>query len=226
MQMRGHVFHAMQQNSGRHVQKPKNALPGSALPMEASRPEGFANSAPCRLQLWSLEGRQLATLQGAALSTTANTVFVSDQQDLLFVYCPPSSSTTLTTGSTAAVGSTAADVGSIPARQGGTSVAPEQQQDDGRAGRSATKPVPHQGCVHVYDLLTGRQVATVQHHIELGGQAPPAWQRSSSARSSRDVPATSAAAASLRQVTALFYHQASHRLYTGGADGRVQAWGL
>lgn len=165
-------------------------------------------------QLWNFQGERLATLAGAALSTTANTVYVSNTQDLLFVYCPPASST-------------APD----SAPPGGLTAAGQQERGaaDGRAGSAAQgsgggrQDTTHLGCVRVFDLLTGCHVAAVQQPEQAGGAHPlgPAGSRRGG-----HPTASAVAAAALKHVTALLYDQASHRLYTGTADGKVQAWGL
>lgn len=166
------------------------------------------------MQLWNFQGERLATLAGAALSTTANTVYVSNTQDLLFVYCPPASST-------------APD----SAPPGGLTAAGQQERGaaDGRAGSAAQgsgggrQDTTHLGCVRVFDLLTGCHVAAVQQPEQAGGAHPlgPAGSRRGG-----HPTASAVAAAALKHVTALLYDQASHRLYTGTADGKVQAWGL
>jgi hypothetical protein len=84
--------------------------------------------------------------------------------------------------------------------------------------------------VLVFDLLAGKLVAAVgaQQQAPSGDAAPP--QRCSACGGpSPPSPAAVAAAkaiAAMSHVTALFYDQQSHRLITGGADGRVHAWGL
>ena len=153
------------------------------------------------LQLWSLEGEWLASLPGAALPTAAaiNTIFVGNQQNLMWVYSPPGS----TAGAAAAGGASAAARPFVGRSEEEGEEEQQQQQQQ-------------QGCVQVFDLRSGRQVATVTAR-----QRPPGG-----GRGKQQARAAAASVAAMRHLSALFYDEQSHRLYTGTADGRVQSWSL
>ena len=170
-------------------------------------------------QLWSFSGERLATLQGAALSAAASmgTIYVTNPQDLLFFWCPPGEPSQAATGDGG--GSAAATEPGRPAPaagEGAQAAAAGPHAGDAAGGAQM-------GCVRIYDLLHGRQVAAVQQ------RAQPVLGPSSGGHGKLDLRAerrAAAAAAALKHVTALFYCEASHRLYTGTADGRVQAWAV
>lgn len=77
------------------------------------------------------------------------------------------------------------------------------------------------GCIRVYSLLTGRQVAVIQQRLPWKEQRP--WPPSAARRQER---LAAAAAAALKHVTSLLFDEHTHRLYTGTADGRLQSWAV
>ncbi len=186
------------------------------------------------MQLWDFEGNCLATLAGAWLpsSSAASTVYVSNGQELLFVYCPPGSVDSSAGSSLKphAAGGGAAQAAAAAAAAAAAGPADEarwwewsdeaaqqhgaqqqQQQQQAAAGELPS------GCIKVFDLLSGRQVAVVQPPLPWSGRGKPAL---------RDAVAAAAARAALQHCSTLFYCEASRRIYTGTANGKVQAWAL
>ena len=192
------------------------------------------------LQLWSLQGERLASLAGTRLPRAAavNSVYVSNSQDLLFAYCAPSG------GQLGAAAATEVDeqeeaaaqqhgllqwrgpaaeegeeeeeeaLAALQRLQQQTVRAPGGRAAEQTAGQGSQQSAEESGCVLVFDLLTGRQVAELR---------PP---RTPSSAGKAAAAAAAAARAALRQCSTLFYCEASRRLYTGSADGKVHAWAL
>lgn len=172
------------------------------------------------LQMWSLRGECLATLAGATLPASAvNLIYVSESQEALFIYCPPEINSSA--GNSSSGGNSSSSTSdSRPAAAGPQAPEADGLTESGRgvgaggASASSGSSAAGQGCIRVYDLLRGCQVALVQ-------QAAPAPGSGCATQGARQ-----AAVAALRHISALFYDEDTHRLYTGSADGRVQAWGL
>ena len=180
------------------------------------------------MQLWDFRGNCLATLAGAWLpsSSAASTVYVSNGQELLFVYCPPgsvdssgnSSLKPHAAGGGAAQAADAAAAGAVDearwwewSDEAAQQHSAQQQQQQAAAGEASS------GCIKVFDLLSGQQVAVVQPPLPWSGRGKPAL---------RDAVAAAAARAALQHCSTLFYCEASRRIYTGTANGKVQAWAL
>ena len=158
------------------------------------------------MQLWNFAGERLATLPGVALpgASTNNTIYVSNPQDLMFVYCPPAST------------SSGGVDGAVAAGSGGPVT-----------GNSGPAAPSGQGCIRVFDLQVGRQVALVQQQPQpqQGGE-PGSKAVEGHEAAAAGAAAARAAEAALQHVTGLYYDGSSHRLYTGTADGKVQAWAI
>lgn len=156
-------------------------------------------------QLWSLPGgERLATLEGVRLPATCNGIYVSDCQRLMFLYSAPPEAASGGGGD-----------GGDGTGELGPAAAPAS------AAAAAAAQAVESGSVKVFDLLHSRQVAAVK--------APPPSPALGLPGCAATVPRThleAAAAAALQHVTALFYDERTHRLHTGTAGGRVQAWGL
>ena len=174
-------------------------------------PTLVTTSDPCRsprcptfpMQLWSLPGGQrLATLAGARLPASCNGIYVSEDQRLMFVYCAPPE-----------------------AASGGSGSGGSASSGSGSATAAAAVVPAAGGSVRVFDLLRGRQVAAVQAPPPPPPPDLPGCSNGAAA-ATPEARRAAAAAAALRHVSALYYDQPTHRLYTGTADGRVQAWGL
>lgn len=188
-------------------------------------------------QLWSCQGECLATLPGAALpaGASSNTIFISDAQDLAFVYSPPA----LSPACPSVRWHPHLSGEPVPARpyepatpHGEARLQALQHVHQGerqeweqaaRRGHGIDCKCRRSGGVRVFDLLRGRQVAEVT-----APPPPPPGPLPGAATKAdaREAQRAAAADAALCQVTAVLYDEASHRLYTGGADGRVQAWWL
>lgn len=228
--------------SALHAAKPV-VLGASAFPGQRRFPGTTttrSNASPTLMQLYNFEGECLATLPGAWLpsSAAAATVYVSDGQDLLFIHCPPGSVPSGGSGSSAGDTHTSTAAGSasagVAAATNAGAAAEEEEEEaeaearwwewSGGTGRQVQDVAAQQpsaaahelnGCIKVFSLLTGQQVAIVKPPMPRGAKAAP-----------RDVAAAAAARAALQQCSTLFYCEASRRIYTGTTDGKVQAWGL
>jgi hypothetical protein len=78
----------------------------------------------------------------------------------------------------------------------------------------------------VFDLQVGRQVALVQHRPQ-PQHADEASSKAAGAHKAAVAAATARAAEeALQHVTGLYYDGSTHQLYTGTADGKVQAWAI
>ena len=190
------------------------------------------------MQLWDFEGRCLATLAGAWLSnpSAASTVYVSDKQDLLFIYCPPGSERSLPNhceklpddaadNAARAAAAAAAGPAATEANEAwwwewsaGADQPPLQNEEQPHAAAAAAAAAAEPtGCIKVFELLKGRQVAVMKAPKPWSGRGNPA---------PRDAAAAEAARSALRQCSTLFYCEDSRRIYTGTAHGKVQAWAL
>ncbi|KAL4458701.1 hypothetical protein ABPG75_013566 [Micractinium tetrahymenae] len=166
----------------------------------------FFQSGPA--QLWSFEGQRLASLAHAVLPDAAaiNTVYISEHQDLMFAYCRPGDSSREPVTPGVATAATAAPAAAAAGAAGG-----------GSEGSSDSAAL---GCIRVYSLLTGRQVAVVQQH-------PQRQQRPGLPGSARRQARLAAAAGqALKHVTSLLMDERTHTLYTGTEDGRLQSWAV
>lgn len=176
---------------------------------------------PSVMQLWSFDGQRLASLAHAVLPDAAaiNSVYISEAQDLAFIYCRPGPSSR--GGEQATANAATAEEGAAAEADAADAAAAASAGAEAHGGNGQGRDSTALGCIRVYSLLTGHQVAWIQQQ-----RAQQEQRQGVPGGGGRQARMAAAGAAALKHVTSLLFDEHTNRLYTGTADGRLQSWGV